>query len=600
MHKVVSKNYLKIDINYLNDLLAKSDFNVLIEYCENIKDNIKSKEDYDKNVTYLYYYLGIAYSHKKEVNLAVDAYKKVIELSPDYTDAYYNLAMCLYNNEKYSDAIPYFLKLNQLNPDEKYETLSNIGTCYRNIGEFNKAFYIYDELLYIIDNNVNNTVFKFNKDEIYTIMGCIVSDDLKNFEKLYESLYYFKKAYEINQDTRCVNNLLSNYGLLCMNNEYIDLSEKVFKNFSVCKTKYDKLEEQKYNILSCYDLIDDDRYQTTKKYVLSLFNDDKKYKDEYDKQQFNGSLHYLRVGDYGKGFEYYMKRYTNTQWKKNCIPQEIFEKIDHNKLWNNENVDNKSILIVCEQGIGDIFQFLRFIKMFPISTKIYVFVQMNNLARVLRIINELQRVTFIDNIDKSIYYDYFTFLMTLPYHFKTRIDNIPPPLGNINIRPNIITKWKDYFNDFKKVKIGINLFGRGGPNKDSRAVPFESVKPLFKNIDAIFFNLNLEKINTEGFDNIIQFENIDKQIPFEDTIEIMKNMDYVITSDTSIVHLAGSYAKKPMMLLKYYSEWRWLRFLTSSVWYPKLKIYRQEIKDKYWDDAIERLIDDINFDISIN
>ena len=97
-------------------------------------------------------------------------------------------------------------------------------------------------------------------------------------------------------------------------------------------------------------------------------------------------------------------------------------------------------------------------------------------------------------------------------------------------------------------------------DKDSRAVPLESVKPLFKNVDAAFFNLNLEKINTEGFDNIIQFENIDKQIPLEDTIEIMKNMDYVITSDTSIVHLAGSYAKKPTMLLKYYSEWRWLLF----------------------------------------
>ena len=48
-------------------------------------------------------------------------------------------------------------------------------------------------------------------------------------------------------------------------------------------------------------------------------------------------------------------------------------------------------------------------------------------------------------------------------HFKTRIDNIMPPLGNINIRLDIITKWKHYFNDFKKVKIGINLFGRGGP-----------------------------------------------------------------------------------------------------------------------------------------
>ena len=38
-----------------------------------------------------------------------------------------------------------------------------------------------------------------------------------------------------------------------------------------------------------------------------------------------------------------MKRYTNTQWKKIVSQkEEIFEKIDHNKLWNNENVDNKS------------------------------------------------------------------------------------------------------------------------------------------------------------------------------------------------------------------------------------------------------------------
>lgn len=596
MKKTIQSNYLKIDINHLNKLLGESKYHDMIEYCENIEKTLKDDIDYGRNIVYLYYYQGIAYSNTDSLELALDCYKKVIEEDPEYLDAYYNIAMLYYNNKNYSDAIEYFEIVNRLNPDEKYETLPNLGTCYRMTEQLGMAKNTYLELLYIINNKKNNTNILFNKDEIYSILGCIVSENLKNHEKLFESLYYFKKSYSLNKNTKSVNNLLSNYGLLCLDNEYIDLSNQVYDNFDKCKTSEEKYLEQKYNILDCYNLIDKDEYSDIRENVLKLFDNDRKYKEEYDKQQFNCSLHYLRIGDYSRGFEYYMKRYINSQWKNNCIPQEIFTKLDYNKLWNGESLINKSIMIICEQGYGDIFQFLRYVSLFHANTKIYIFVKhMKNIKKTLKKMDMLKNAIFIENINPDLEYSYFTFLMSLPYYFKTNLTNIPPPIDSINTDIEVVEKWKSYFSNYKKIKIGFNLFGRGGPNEDVRSVPFSSIENIFNRIDATFFNLNLKKVDDISNSNIVQFsDSLDKDGPFIDTIEIIKNMDYVVTSDTSVAHLAGMFAKRPIMLLKYHAEWRWLLYGDKTAWYPNMKIFRQRVKDGNWDDAIENVINYVN------
>jgi hypothetical protein len=63
---------------------------------------------------------------------------------------------------------------------------------------------------------------------------------------------------------------------------------------------------------------------------------------------------------------------------------------------------------------------------------------------------------------------------------------------------------------------------------------------------------------------------------FLDTIAVMEALDLVIGSDTSISHLAGALARPAWMATKKVPEWRWLLHRSDSVWYPTLRLFRQE------------------------
>src|SRR6185503_11414859 len=63
---------------------------------------------------------------------------------------------------------------------------------------------------------------------------------------------------------------------------------------------------------------------------------------------------------------------------------------------------------------------------------------------------------------------------------------------------------------------------------------------------------------------------------FLDSAAVMQNLDLVITSDTSIMHLAGALARPVWMATKFVPEWRWLLKRSDSVWYPTARLFRQQ------------------------
>ena len=63
---------------------------------------------------------------------------------------------------------------------------------------------------------------------------------------------------------------------------------------------------------------------------------------------------------------------------------------------------------------------------------------------------------------------------------------------------------------------------------------------------------------------------------FLDSIAVMTCVDLVITSDTSLAHVAGALGVKTWLPLKYVPDWRWLLDRDDSPWYPSLKLYRQK------------------------
>jgi len=73
-------------------------------------------------------------------------------------------------------------------------------------------------------------------------------------------------------------------------------------------------------------------------------------------------------------------------------------------------------------------------------------------------------------------------------------------------------------------------------------------------------------------DKIMKYD-IDKHKPFFDTIAILRNIDVLVTIDTSIAHLAGVMGVKTLLLIGYTSEWRWFD-TDDKIWYESVEIIR--------------------------
>ena len=63
---------------------------------------------------------------------------------------------------------------------------------------------------------------------------------------------------------------------------------------------------------------------------------------------------------------------------------------------------------------------------------------------------------------------------------------------------------------------------------------------------------------------------------FIDSAAVIANLDLVISCDTSIAHLAGALNRKTWIALKYVPHWVWMLDRRDSIWYPAVRVFRQE------------------------
>jgi hypothetical protein len=63
---------------------------------------------------------------------------------------------------------------------------------------------------------------------------------------------------------------------------------------------------------------------------------------------------------------------------------------------------------------------------------------------------------------------------------------------------------------------------------------------------------------------------------FADTAAVMGQMDLVITTDTSVPHLAGALGRPVWVMLQWVPDCRWLLDRQDSPWYPTMRLFRQK------------------------
>ena len=84
-------------------------------------------------------------------------------------------------------------------------------------------------------------------------------------------------------------------------------------------------------------------------------------------------------------------------------------------------------------------------------------------------------------------------------------------------------------------------------------------------------------------------DHIDKDKIYYDSMNIIQHVDGVITTDTSLLHIACNSNIPTYALLTLGADWRWGKDVhTKNVWYPTMTCLRQkELGD--WKPIIEHL-----------
>jgi FkbM family methyltransferase len=89
--------------------------------------------------------------------------------------------------------------------------------------------------------------------------------------------------------------------------------------------------------------------------------------------------------------------------------------------------------------------------------------------------------------------------------------------------------------------------------------------------------------------NVVQLSNdVDRGAALFDTAAIMKNLDLVITADTSIAHLAGALGVPVWVPLVLVPDWRWGLEGERTPWYASMRLFRQT-KLRDWAGVFERM-----------
>lgn len=298
--------------------------------------------------------------------------------------------------------------------------------------------------------------------------------------------------------------------------------------------------------------------------------------------QFNKGWHYICKGDFKQGISLlHLGREINV-WGSHAGKYK-------NPMWNGKTKKGKKILIVGEAGIGDEVINARFSKIIRDRGMIPIMSTVHKNSSMLSSVPYLEKVIDHSEINKTDW-DFWAPCMDLPYILKINSKDIPNK-PYIFAKEEYTKKWSKIIRSNKKYNIGIRWMGNPLYELDlSRTLPVE-LFDIFGDLNIQFFSLQKnDDMNLKMPNNVIDVS--EKLESWDDTMGAMMNCDLIITSCTSIAHVAGALGRDTRVVIPLLPYYVWADMKKESYWYESVKLYRQK-EWKKWDDPFYELLDDL-------
>jgi hypothetical protein len=294
------------------------------------------------------------------------------------------------------------------------------------------------------------------------------------------------------------------------------------------------------------------------------------------------SLRLLSDGNFADGWKYY--EYRNEK-KIN-----YFKNV---KEWTGEEIGSKNIVVFSEQGLGDCIQFSKYLIPLTKISKHVTFVVQSKLKKLFTKEIKNLSIDFIENCKDTKFDFKITLGSLIKFFYKEKI-NENESLIRQNLETNI--EWKKKLSN-SKLNVGLVWSGSfNGTNEPYRSIPLSNFKKILS-LNANFYCLQSEIWERDRdflkTSNLINFGNYQ----LDEIASIIKNLDLVITVDTSLLHLAASLNIKTWALICLNPDWRWGEFNKINP-YKNLDIFRQK-KFNDWNDSIDEIYEKLRRKIDL-
>lgn len=246
--------------------------------------------------------------------------------------------------------------------------------------------------------------------------------------------------------------------------------------------------------------------------------------------------------------------------------------------WHGESIAGKRLLVHAEQGLGDLIMMVRYLPQLH-AQGMQLLVDARPEAISLLEHNFPFCEFFAGDLKKPVAqsFDYWTGIMSLPFHFSTTTTSVPLIDGYLRSPDEQRSYWRERVRALAagaRLRVGLAWSGNPGHRADKRrSLSFDVLQPfLCEHSDVAFFSLQTQvpEIHPRNLLNVA-----DELLTVADTAAVIVEMDLIISVDTSSAHLAGASGAPTWLMLPYRYEWRWGLEGPHNAWYRCVKVWRQ-------------------------
>lgn len=478
---------------------------------------------------------------QKEFNRAIEYYETIITHYPRCVSAYYNAGLCYVHNKQYTKAINALKKTITLDA-KHYKAWHVLGSALEADNNLSEAFDAYQQSLTI---NPDFAPAHYKTGMMHKTM--------RNYQKAITHLEHAQLLD--NDDQQTVMELAHIFNTLNHHEKALSLYVTILK-------------KDPLNIQALYNCGFTLKKQNHLDQALEVYDKVLALDPHHAKSHFSKAEILLSRAQFSQGFREY-------EWRFKAHNQS--ESPYNIPVWTGSPLNNKTILVRAEQSIDDTLQFARYIPLLQQQGATVVFQVQNEIKQLLQISDTLG--TVIGYNDNPAACDFQISLMSIPFVLKTTIETVPPIGDYLHADEHLIAYWKSHLAHDLNFKIGIYWH-----EETQKNIPLSVIQGIAAIGHVTLYSLHRADQKNQGASQEylrefgVHFDTIHG--PFMDSAAIIKNLDLIITIDSTIAHLAATLKAPTWIILADNADWRWLVDRSDSPWYPTARLFRL-INDDY-------------------